>query len=296
MAVCLTVFHGCARALEIGVDLESGRDLVAELWDFDNEDTNREGQVLSASDVPDKPSSTVTLRSGTYDFDGRTIDGSGVGSGSALFSCNKQSGVTFKDVKIVGNPRYGLFIRSCNGISISDVTMDEIAVGGIRFDKGYETTDVTIGKIRADNVGGHAVELWDVDGYSISKVTAKKTDGCGLLLNRCKDGTVGTVDGDKNDQNGGYATLRFANENGKVTVSKVKSRNSGRGVFSVSDSEDATVKDVDISGTNKDGIYIQDSKNTKVNDGKSRGSPNCRIRGGSGNSLSGVDCGGSISS
>ncbi|SHO56309.1 right-handed parallel beta-helix repeat-containing protein [Vibrio quintilis] len=251
--------------------------------------------AADTSKISSKPKDTVKLKTGTYDFKGRTIDGSGVGTGKPLFSCNKQAKVTIKNITVTNNPRYALFIRSCDGLNISNFTMKNMSksTGGIRFDKGYASKNVTIGTIKASNVGGHALELWDVNGYSISKVNASSTKGCGVLVNRSKNGKIGTVTGNKNAQGGGYATLRFANNNGKVTVNKVKSRNSGRGFFSVSGSSNATVKYVDISGSTKEGIYIQDAKKTKVLDGKSRGNPNCRIRGGSGNSIK-ADCGGSI--
>ncbi|MEI8634830.1 right-handed parallel beta-helix repeat-containing protein [Vibrio sp. PP-XX7] len=147
-----------------------------------------------------------------------------VGTEKPLFNCNKQSNVTIKNVTIKNSPRYALFIRSCNGLKISNFTMKDMSksTGGIRFDKGYASSNVTLSSIKASDVGGHAVELWDVDGYSIDSVDASRTTGCGLLVNRSKNGQIGTVTGDRNAQGGGYATLRFANDNGKVSVKKVE--------------------------------------------------------------------------
>ena len=61
----------------------------------------------------------------------------------------------------------------------------------------------------------------------------------------------------------------------------------------MSGSYGTTVNTVDIASSTKEGIYIQDATSTKVLSGKVRGNPNCRIRGGSGNSIA-ADCGGSI--
>ncbi|CAM4400775.1 MAG: right-handed parallel beta-helix repeat-containing protein [Alteromonas sp.] len=255
--------------------------------------------VADAADttqIPDKPTSPINLLDNeTYDFGGRTIDGGNI-SDNGLFRCFNRRGVTIKNVTVTNSPRYALLARGCSSVTIENFKMKNMgsSVGGIRFDKGTENKTVTLNSIEADNVGGHAVELWDTNGFTIGTVKANNTDGCGLLLNRSRNGTVSRVEGDGNDQYGGYATFRVANNNGgNIQVGTVKSRNSGRGFFSVSGSHGTTVNYVDIASSNKEGIYIQDSSNTVVSSGKVRGTPNCRIRGGSGNSIN-ADCGGNI--
>lgn len=253
-------------------------------------------RAADTSTIPSKPTSAINLLDyETYDFGGRTIDGSNI-TNDGLFRCFNRRGVTIKNVTVTNSPRYAFFGRGCSSLTISNFHMTNMgnSVGGIRLDKGTENKTVIIENITADNVGGHAVELWDTNGFTIGNITANNTQGCGLLLNRSRNGTVGKVDGNRNNQGGGYATFRVANNNGpNISVSEVKSRNSGRGFFSVSGSTGTTVNYVDIASTTKEGIYIQDSSNTKVNSGKVRGNPNCRIRGGSGNSIS-ADCGGNI--
>ena len=89
-------------------------------------------------------------------------------------------------------------------------------------------------------------------------------------------------------------TFRGANNNGpNVTVNSIVSRNSGRGFFSVSGSRGTTLNYVDSASSTKEGIYIQGYSDTRVNSVKVRGNPICRIRGGSGNTIS-ADCGGNI--
>ena len=252
--------------------------------------------AADTSSIPSKPTSPIVLLDyETYDFGGRTIDGGNI-TNSGLFRCFNRRGVTIKNVTVTNSPRYAFFGRGCSSLTISNFKMTNMrnSVGGIRLDQGTENKSVSISGITADNIGGHAVELWDTNGFTIGNITANNTVGCGLLLNRSRNGTVGSVTGNRNNQGGGYATFRVANNNGpNIYVGSVKSRNSGRGFFSVSGSHGTTVNYVDIASTTKEGIYIQDSSNTRVNSGKIRGNPNCRIRGGSGNSIN-ADCGGTV--
>jgi hypothetical protein len=255
-----------------------------------------EAVAADTSKIPSKPSSPIVVQSGeTYDFGGRTLDGSLI-TGDGLFRCWGKDKVTIKNVTVTNSPRYAVLARNCTNATISNFTMKDMknSVGGIRFDAGGDSSGVKLSKITATDVGGHAVEIWNADGFTIGDVKATRTTGCGVLLNKSKNGTVGTVTGNYNNQGGGYATFRVANDNGpNVRVKKVYSRNSGRGFFSVSGSNGTTVEAVDIASATSEGIYIQDATNTKVLSGKVRGTPNCRIRGGSGNSIS-ADCGGAI--
>lgn len=252
--------------------------------------------AADTSQIPSKPSSPINLLDyETYDFGGRIIDGSNI-SDNGLFRCFNRRGVTIRNVTVINSPRYALLARGCSGVTIENFTMSNMSgsAGGIRFDQGTENLSVTIRNIVANNVGGHAVELWDTNGFTIGNITANNTTGSGLLLNRSRNGTVARVEGNRNNQGGGYATFRVANNNGpNVQVGTVISRNSGRGFFSVSGSRGTTIDYVDIASSTSEGIYIQDSSDTRVNSGKARGTPNCRIRGGANNSLN-TDCGGNI--
>lgn len=255
-----------------------------------------EALAADTSKIPSKPSSPIVVQSGeTYDFGGRTLDGSLI-TGDGLFRCWGKDKVTIKNVTVTNSPRYAVLARNCTNATISNFKMSNMknSVGGIRFDAGGDSSGLKLSSITATDVGGHAVEIWNANGFTIGDIKADRTTGCGLLLNKSKNGTVGTVTGSYNNQGGGYATFRVANENGpNVRVKKVYSRNSGRGFFSVSGSNGTTVEAVDIASASSEGIYIQDATNTKVLSGKVRGTPNCRIRGGSGNSIS-ADCGGAI--
>ncbi|HYH02876.1 MAG TPA: right-handed parallel beta-helix repeat-containing protein, partial [Bacillota bacterium] len=122
--------------------------------------------------------------------------------------------------------------------------------------------------IRCSGASCHGIETYGVDGFTIGNVTVNNTGGCGVLLNKSKNGTVGTVTGNNNCKGGGYATFRVANNNGpNVTCAKVYSRNSGRGFFSVSGSNGCTVNTVDIANNTSHGIFLEDASNTRVNGG-----------------------------
>ncbi|MFG6413921.1 hypothetical protein ACG02S_08435 [Roseateles sp. DC23W] len=248
------------------------------------------------SSIPDRPTAPIRVTSGmVLDFGGRTLDGSAI-TGDGLFRCFNADRITIRNVTVTNNPRYAFLGRNCTNATITNFRMTNMSgsTGGIRFDIDGDSSGLRMSGIRGDNVGGHAVEVWNANGFNIADVTANNTGSSALLLNNSRNGTVGTVTGTNNSPSAGYATFRVANGNGpNVTVSRVVSRNSARGFFSVSNSSGTTVNAVDIQGARIEGIYIQDSTNTRVVSGSARGAVNCRIRGGSGNSI-GANCGGSI--
>ncbi|WP_185236479.1 right-handed parallel beta-helix repeat-containing protein [Teredinibacter franksiae] len=251
--------------------------------------------AYDTSTISGHPTSTVSLQSGqTYDFGGRNIYGDKVGS-NPLFKCHGKENVTLKNVNIKDTPQFGIWVKNCKKLTISNVTLRDTNYGGIRFEKGSSNSNITLSNINGKNLNGHGIELWDVDGFNISNIEMHNTKYCGLLLNRSKNGSVGKVYGTDNDENGGYATLRFANSAGpNISVSEVISRSSGRGYFVVSGSQGITVNSVNISGANKEGIYIQEGSNNKVKSGnvQKSGSVNCRVRNSSGSSIS-ANCNGS---
>ncbi len=247
--------------------------------------------------ISDAPTSAISLLDNeTYDFEGRTIDGSAI-TDDGLFRCFNRRGVTIKNVTVTGSPRYALFARGCSSFTIENFTMldNPDSVGGIRFDQGTENLSVTISGISATNQGGHALELWDVNGFTIEDIYAQDTEKCGLLVNRSRNGSIGRVTGIRNSQyDYGYATMRFANNAGpNLYVEKVYSRDSGRGLFTVSGSNGIEVNTVDIFRATIQGIYIQGSDDVTVNKGRVglSGADNCLISSDSTNvSLGSVDC------
>ncbi|MBW8684968.1 hypothetical protein [Chitinophaga rhizophila] len=195
---------------------------------------------------------------------------------------DRKTEIEVKNLRVAGNPRYGIWFKGCSNMIISNITMN-LTNGsgqfglGIRVDHSTAATrNLTInGNINITG-GDMSIETYGVDGFNIGNVTTSNNFGCGVLLNQSRNGSVGTVTGNYNCNGGGYATFRVANNNGpNVTCAKVYSRNSGRGFFSVSGSNGTTVNTVDIANSTSHGIFLEDASNTFVNAGTvSGGNPN----------------------
>jgi len=220
----------------------------------------------------------------TLDFHGHTLDANG-GDLVVPVYCDRRDNITVRNLHVTGNPRYGIWFRGCSNVTLENITMDlsdNNPVGlGIRVDDSTgSASDLTIaGDININGSNSHGVETYGIDGFTIGDVTVTNNGGSGLLLNNSRNGTVGNVTGHYNNQGGGYATFRVANNNGpNVSVNSVYSRNSGRGFFSVTDSNGTTINSVDIADTSSHGIFLEDASNTHVLSGSvSNGSPNCQL-------------------
>jgi hypothetical protein len=221
------------------------------------------------------------------DFTGRTFTSNSIYPYMVPIYSDRTTNIEVTNLSIVGDPRYGIWFRGCNGMKLSNIHMglqapvDGLGLG-IRVDNSTgPTSDLTIsGSIRITG-GDNSIETAGVDGFSIGDVLSRNNAACGILLNTSKNGTVGIVTGFNNSTTGsvlGYATFRCANNNGpNVVVEKVVSRGSGRGVFSVTGSNGCTIKAVDIADTYAQGILLQNSSNTRILSGTVvRGNPNIR--------------------
>ncbi|MCU4973547.1 right-handed parallel beta-helix repeat-containing protein [Halobacteria archaeon AArc-m2/3/4] len=198
-------------------------------------------------------------------------------------------------VQIVGNPRSAFWFRNVWNVTFGhiDVRMPEESYidsigGGVRIDgfadgrgdDAVRCTDIQVDSAYFENVAGHAFETYSVDRIQIGQVIANGTaSGCGVLLNDTQDATVGEVVGKDIDVGGGYAAFRLANGCSDVTCGQVVARNCARGVFTVSESSNATVNSVNIDGTTSHGILIQDGENVSINGGvvKNTGDEGVRI-------------------
>jgi hypothetical protein len=202
----------------------------------------------------------------------------------ATFNCNssdlfivpvladRKTNVEVKNLKVTGNPRYGIWFKGCNNMIVSNIDMNIISpeMGlGLRVDNSTATTrNLTVNGSQVYRGGDMHIETYGLDGFNIGNVTTSNNRGCGVLLNQSKNGTVGTVTGNYNCNGGGYATFRVANNNGpNVRCAKVYSRYSGRGFFSVSGSGGTTITTVDIANNTGHGILIQNAYDTYINGG-----------------------------
>jgi hypothetical protein len=185
------------------------------------------------------------------------------------------NGVTIRNLHMTGSPLHSLSFHGCSDIHLHNIRLDFTEPsGGIRIDNDryailVETKNLKVtGEIYIKNTRGHAFETYGIDGIEIEQIEAHNTVGCGLLLNESKNAVIGTVVGTYNNQGGGYATFRVANNNGpNIKVESVYSRYSGRGFFSVSGSGGCVIQHVDIANSSNQGILLQDAYDTFVMSG-----------------------------
>lgn len=210
-----------------------------------------------------KPKSNMTLN-----FNGCTVNCNGDAYIVPVQADNK-SNIAVLNLKVTGNPRYGIWFRTCSGVRIENITMTIGGGLGIRVDnsKGGASSNVTIKNANIDGAKTHAVETYGVNGCTVDRVIAKNTTGCGLILNQSTSNSVGTVDGYRCNKGGGYAAFRVANNNRTTTCNSVIANECGRGFFSVSGSRDCTVNSVNIRNCTSHGIFLEDATNTRINGG-----------------------------
>ncbi|MCU4973563.1 RICIN domain-containing protein [Halobacteria archaeon AArc-m2/3/4] len=172
-------------------------------------------------------------------------------------------------LNVTGNPRYGIFVRSCSDVTIGNVNMDLSSGLGIRIDDrdGGRTQNVSLNYAYVSGSSTHAVETYGVDDIDIGTVETYDTGGCGLLLNDTAYATVDHVDATRADEGGGYAGFRCANDAGPdITVDRVDAVDCGRGIFTVSGSHGISISNVSVEGCGA-GALIQDTRNTTISGG-----------------------------
>jgi hypothetical protein len=211
-----------------------------------------------------KPKSSMTL-----DFSGCTINCNGDDYIVPVQADNK-SNITVKNLKVTGRARYVVWFRTCSNIRFENITIGTTWGMGLRVDnsKGGASTGVYISGVTCTSCGSHAVETYGVSGCTITTVNASNTaSGCAVLLNQSTNNTVGTVNGYRCNQGGGYAAFRVANSNRSTTCSRVTANECGRGFFSVSSSSNCTVGYIDARNCTSHGVFIENSSYTNVNGG-----------------------------
>lgn len=204
------------------------------------------------------------------DFHDHTINCNGGDLVVGIYA-DRRDGITIRNLRVTGAPRYGMWFRGCSGVTLHNITMELSHPGtvglGIRVDASTgAASNLTIsGNIYINGSLGHGIETYGINGINIGDVTVNNSGGCGLILNQSSNATVGVVTGTRNCYGGGYATFRVANDNGpNIRVKKVYSRESGRGFFSVSGSHGCTIDEVDIANNSSHGIFLEDASDTHV--------------------------------
>ncbi|KAM0551186.1 hypothetical protein ACHAPJ_008528 [Fusarium lateritium] len=230
---------------------------------------------------------TITITGGkTFEVCG-TLN-AGLKSGRGAIEVTNQNDVKIPYLKMTGNPYFGLRFSGTRNLKLGDITMNLSGGIGIRFDRDAAWNyDVTMGNIVVTGAGSHAVETFKIDGLDITSVKAKDCGECGLLIQESRNVWVGYVEGVNVGTGTGYATLRFANNNGQlangqytttnVWVDKVYSRGGGRGIFCVSQSGAAEIKQIDLANNGNNAILIENCYNFAIRDGVVNGGGEVRV-------------------
>jgi len=227
----------------------------------------------------------------TLDYGG--TQATGTSSTISVIQLDRKSNVTIRNLRIAGNPRYGIWSRSSSGITLSGCSAQ--VTGGLpfRFDdsKSGGSRNINVNSVTSNGQTAHGLETYTVDGFYWSTVSANDSAGCGLLLNNTINWSGGSVYAYNCNYGGGYAGFRVANSNGRGTVNYVDANRCGRGIFSLTQSRDATINNCYIRNCSGIGIWLQDSYNTRVLAGtvQNNGGGCYSITGGSGNSVN-VSC------
>lgn len=200
--------------------------------------------------------------------------------------------VSIPFLKMTGNPYFGMRFRDVHNLHLGQIDLRLSGGLGIRFDRDAPgggaaptSTNVRMDHIYVSGTNNHGVETWHVDGLTIGTVIARNTGYAGLLLNGSRNATIGLVDGEGTGTGTGYATLRFANRNGRVgssyptniIVDRVISRGGARGLFCVSESGGAQIKQIDFANNGNNSVLIENCYNVAIDSGTVDGGGEFRL-------------------
>ncbi|HYN95433.1 MAG TPA: cellulose-binding domain-containing protein [Pilimelia sp.] len=205
------------------------------------------------------------------------VTGSGTGDMAPVYA-RGASNIDVRYLRLTGVPRYGIFMRDVNNLTLGQIDMRLSSGLGVRIDNhGTSNRANKVRNIRIDNVfvsgsSSHAVETYGVDGITIGTVTARNVGESGLLLNDTVNATVGTVDAQNAGAGTGYAAFRMANRNGRIgssypvniRVGNVIASGGGRGIFCVSESGGAVVDRFTISNTGNNSVLLENCHNVTL--------------------------------
>jgi hypothetical protein len=197
------------------------------------------------------PKSNMTL-----DFHGSTIHCNSDDLLIVPIQAKGKSGITIKNLNVTGNPRYVTwFTGGCTDITLTNITADTTGGNGIRVADSGTRNLVINGNINLHTVG-HCIETYTVDGVYIDTVTVRSDKGCGVLLNDSENCEINAIYASYCDLGGSYAGFRQANNNRTTHCRYLWARNCGRGLYSISDSHNCTVDEVDIADCSTAGISV----------------------------------------
>jgi len=171
------------------------------------------GQTLDFRNYEFSKNSTITIHNGTDCLKNR------VKCGVHIY---KRHGITIKNLILKGDPRYGIWARNSNDVTISNITMDlnygsswvrNGAGIGIRVDNQTNSNhlsgsqkllrtknhNLTIdGNIFINGANTHGIETFGIHNIDIGDVLVTNTGGCGVLLNNSTMCDIGIITGYQN--------------------------------------------------------------------------------------------------
>jgi len=132
----------------------------------------------------------------TLDFRGNTVECTRDDLVVGIYA-DRKHGITIKNIRMTGAPRYGMWFRGCNDVTINGATLalsKSISAGdGIRVDdRGGSSPAKNLkitGSIKITGTKLHGIETYGITGVSIGNVRIDKTGGCGVLLNKSSNCT-----------------------------------------------------------------------------------------------------------
>lgn len=249
-------------------------------------DTISSGQRVAVMASGSIGANTITIGSGKT-FEGCGTINVGWRNGRGAFESLNTSNVNIPFLKVTGEAYFTMRFYGNSNLHLGDIDLNLTRGMGIRFDRDApRSSNVTMDDIYVSGASSHAVEVWNIDGLNITKVTARNVGESGLLLQGSRNVWVGLVDGNNVATGTGYATLRFANNNGQlangtyntnVYVDKVVSRGGGRGIFCVSQSGGTVVKSVDLASNGNNSVLIENCYNFSIRAGTVNGGGEVRV-------------------
>lgn len=264
-----------------------GNDFTGAIWAaFDELTPGRTQQeritIMASGDVGD---ARINLKSNTIFEVCGTLNASPASRGTITIWGSQTENISIPYLKMTGTTSFAMLIADTRNLHLGQIDLRLNGGGGIRFDNRGATYDVKIDDVYVEGTSGHGVETWKIDGLEIGSVVARNTGSAGLLLNDTRNATVGLVDGQGTGTGTGYATLRFANTNGRINnayptniyVDKVISRGGARGIFCVSNSGGVEINSIDLASNGNNSILIENCHNVKINGGTINGGGEVRI-------------------
>lgn len=175
------------------------------------------------------------------------------------------------DMTLNNNTNMGIRISRASDLLFSNIRIYGGSIGmrldshpSRPYEEGRWVSNVSVLNCYFEGCSSHGLETYGVDGFYANTIVARNCGECGVLFNKTKNGSVGTVDAYRCSYGGGYAGLRFANDNSNMTVDMLYADQCGRGYFVLTGSNNITLKNCRITDCTNIGIWLEAVQNCTV--------------------------------